>query len=85
MEVDSSGLFTQLCKEYGYLFVAACGLLFLLGAIPNWDWVLEGDGRIMNIAWISNVFGRTVARILVGVSGGIVLAVGILMFFLNKL
>lgn len=85
MEVDSSGLFTRLCTEYGYLFVAACGLLFLLGALLNWDWVLEGDGRIMNIAWISNMFGRTVARILVGISGGIVLAVGILMFFLNKL
>lgn len=85
MKADSSELFTKLCKEYGYLFVAACGLLILLGAILNWDWVLEGDGRIMNIAWVSHTFGRNVARILIGTTGGIMLVVGILMFFLSKL
>lgn len=77
--------FSKLCKDYGYLIVAAVGLLILLGAILNWDWVLEGDGRIMNIAWISNMFGRTVARILIGIPGSIIVALGVLMFFLNKL
>lgn len=84
MKADSSELFTKLCKEYGYLFVAACGLLILLGAILDWDWVLQGDGRIMNIAWISNMFGRTIARILIGIVGSIILALGTLMFFLVK-
>ena len=84
MKADSSELFTKLCKEYGYLFVAACGLLILLGAILDWDWVLQGDGRIMNIAWISNMFGRTIARILMGIVGSIILALGTLMFFLVK-
>lgn len=46
MEAINSEFFSRLCKEYGYLFIAASGLLFLLGAILNWDWVLEGDGRI---------------------------------------
>ncbi|QIU96679.1 Imm17 family immunity protein [Bacteroides faecium] len=85
MEAINSQFFSKLCKEYGYLFIAASGLLILLGAILNWDWVLEGDGRMMNIAWVSNKFGRTVARILVGISGSVLLVIGILMFFLSKL
>ena len=85
METRNSELYSTLVKEYGYLLVAAGGLLFLLGAILNWDWVLEGDGRMINMAWISNQFGRNVARIIVGIIGGIILVLGVIMFFLSKL
>lgn len=85
METINSELYSTLVKEYGYLLVAAGGLLFLLGAILNWDWVLEGDGRMINMAWISNQFGRNVARIIVGIIGGIILVLGVIMFFLSKL
>lgn len=85
METSNSELYSTLVKEYGYLLVAAGGLLFLLGAILNWDWVLEGDGRMINMAWISNQFGRNVARIIVGIIGGIILVLGVIMFFLSKL
>ena len=85
METIISELYNTLVKEYGYLLVAAGGLLLLLGAILNWDWVLEGDGRMINIAWISNQFGRNVARIIVGINGCIILVLGVTMFFLSKL
>ena len=72
-------------KEYAPLIVVACGLLFLIGAIRDWDWVLEGDGRIFNMAWVSNTFGRRVARILVGISGAVIMILGVLYFWLwNK-
>ena len=75
-------IWKKIPKEYAPLIVAAIGLLFLIGAIRDWDWVLEGDGRIMNIAWVSNTFGRRTARILVGISGAMIMILGVIYFWL---
>lgn len=72
-------------KKYIILVVPAAGLLVLLGAILNWDWVLEGDGRIMNIAWISNMFGRKAARVIIGINGAIIFIVGMIYFILMNM
>lgn len=84
MKANEDDILSKFPKEYVGLFVAAAGLLFLLGAILNWNWVLEGDGRIMNIAWISDMFGRNVARILVGIVGSVITLCGIVLFCLTK-
>lgn len=77
----SESIFSKFPAEYLGLAVVAVGLLFVLGAILNWDWVLEGDGRIMNIAWISDKFGRKAARILVAINGAIIILAGIVLFW----
>lgn len=41
-------IWTKVPKEYAPLIVAAIELLFLIGAIRDWDWVLEGDGRMLS-------------------------------------
>ena len=83
MEINTSqDIWSKFPKEYVGLVGTAFGLLFLLGAILNWDWVLEGDGRIMNIAWVSNTFGRNVARIIVGATGTFIAILGIIIFIL---
>lgn len=75
-------IFSKFPKEYVGLVGVAVGLLFLLGAILNWDWVLQGDGRCFNIAWVCNTFGRKTARILVGISGSVIILCGIVLFVL---
>lgn len=79
----SSGLFSQFPEEYAGLVLVAAGLLLLLGAIRDWDWVLEGNGSRMNAAWISNTFGRKTARIFVGICGSIIALSGLVLFLLR--
>lgn len=84
MENNSENIFGKLPKEYLGLLFAAGGLLILIGAWLNWEWILEGDGSMINIAWISNKFGRTVARIIMGTGGVFLFIVGIILFVLMK-
>lgn len=71
-------------KEYmGFIFVAF-GAIILIGAWLNWDWVLEGNGKIMNIAWISDTFGRTTARVIMGIGGVLITIIGIVIFCLMR-
>lgn len=68
--------------EYGGLIPMAVGLLLIVGAVCNWSWVLEGDGRVFNLAWLSNFMGRTFARITCGIFGIILIALGIIWFII---
>lgn len=75
-------IFSNLPKECGGLAIIICGLLFLIGAIRDWDWVLEGNGRAFNLAWVSNTFGRKIARILVGILSSVIIMCGIVLVVL---
>lgn len=57
----------------GILFIGI-GIFSFLGAIKNWDSFYES----LNAAFITRVFGRSGARILYGLVGISVIAVGIL-------
>ncbi|SFM22755.1 Imm17 family immunity protein [Marinobacter zhejiangensis] len=46
--------------------IAGLGVLLLVAVIVDSDWVLEGGNGFFNIATISRMFGRTVARVLMG-------------------
>lgn len=84
MKNGSEDFLSKFPKEYlGFVFVAF-GAIILVGAWLDWDWILEGDGTIMNIAWISNTFGRKVARIIMGIGGGLIMAIGIIIYFLMR-
>lgn len=84
MEKGIENYLSKFPKEYmGFIFVAF-GAIILIGAWFNWDWVLEGDGRAMNIAWISNTFGRNVARVIMGVMGVLIMIIGFVIFFLMR-
>lgn len=84
MENGSQNFLSKFPKEYmGFIFVAF-GAIILIGAWLDWDWILEGDGKIMNIAWVSNTFGRTVARIIMGISGVLTMIIGIVIFCLMR-
>ncbi len=56
----------------GYL-IALIGVGLLIAVLMDADWMLEGGNGFFNIASISKMFGRNVARILMGiVSVGII-------------
>lgn len=73
--------FTSHPEFFGFVFIGI-GILLIVGVICNWDWILEGDGRVFNIAWFSNVFGRTAARIIYGILGLLFILIGLIWFVL---
>jgi hypothetical protein len=81
MKEKTGDFWENLNPLWGAIIFITIGFLVLLGAILNWNWVFEDDGRVFNIAWISNVFGRTVARILMGALGILISVGGIWFFF----
>ncbi len=50
----------------GYL-IALVGAGLLIAVLMDADWMLEGGNGLFNIASISKMFGRNVARILMGI------------------
>ena len=55
--------FAENPSNYGFLLIFV-GSLICYGAYKNWGWIFQGDGRVINIAWISDTFGRSTARAL---------------------
>ena len=70
-------------KNFGYVFIAL-GILLLLGAICNWQWMVKSRHtyNLSKIDGWTNWFGPTVGRILYGMVGAAFLIWGILWFFL---
>ncbi len=60
----------------GILIIIIASIV-LIGVIKDADWVLEGGHGSWNFAFISNAFGRTAARILVGILASIIILFGV--------
>lgn len=68
-------------KANGELFIIIVGGLFLLGAIFRWQWVCDpqGDNTLGFNAFIYRSFGEFGYRILMGLSGIIIICFGIML------
>lgn len=84
MKNGSEDIYSKFPKEYLGLLFVAFGAIIVVGAWFDWDWIFQGDGKIINIAWISNTFGRNVARIIMGIGGALIMLIGILIFCLMR-
>ncbi|WP_417786540.1 Imm17 family immunity protein [Tenacibaculum sp.] len=58
--------------------IAGLGLVLLIAVIVDSDWVLEGGNGFFNIASISHMFGRTTARVLMGLLAVVIMGSGCL-------
>lgn len=63
----------------GGIVLAVCGLVWLIGALYGWRWMLEGFRNRFGIAWVAETFGRGIARIVSGLVGLAVMIVGIVL------
>lgn len=63
------------------LVIAGLGLVLLIAVLMNASWMLEGGNGFFNIATISKMFGRTTARVLMGVLSVIIIVAGLLIAF----
>jgi hypothetical protein len=64
----------------GILFVI-CGVVLLLAAIKNWEWVFSGASyNTKKLEGISNMWGRGIARAAAGIGGAAVIIAGIVWF-----
>ena len=62
---------------FGYVIIGL-GVMFIIGAIRDWNWLLEGgDGKVFNITWFIATFGRKAARVMYGITGGVCILIGI--------
>lgn len=63
------------------LVIAGLGLVLLIAVLMNASWMLEGGNGFFNIATISKMFGRTTARVLMGILSVIIIVAGLLIAF----
>ena len=76
--------FSQYPQLFGIVFVLF-GVLLLVAAIKNWEWILGGPSwNLQKLEGISNFFGRTVARIVAGVFGVTAIIAGIVWFMVYQ-
>lgn len=66
------------------LVISSIGLFLLLAVIFDADWMLEGGNGFFNIASISKMFGRNVARVLMGIVCIILIVAGITLVWAYK-
>lgn len=67
--------------QYAKLILPLFGVLLLVGAICNWEWLFENDGRVFNLAWVKYNISETFARILVGGIGVLLIILGVILYF----
>lgn len=82
-------IFSKLPKEYGGLVVAACGALFLIGAIRRWKWTLDMTGQRSAhpfgfLTLMQEWFGDEGVRVGTIIISVIILIGGIAMFVVMK-
>lgn len=61
--------------------MAGLGGILLVAVVADSDWVLEGGNGRFNIATIGKIFGRTTARVLMGLLSVVIIAAGFLIAF----
>ena len=68
-------------KAWGGLFMIGCGLLFLMAAIRDWNWVFGNVSKttysLAKLDGIINKFGRKTGRVFAGIGGVVVILCGI--------
>ena len=73
-------IFAKNPRLFGIIFILF-GVLLLLAAIKNWEWILGGPSwNLQKLEGISNFFGRTFARIVAGIFGVSAIIAGIVWF-----
>lgn len=75
---------TSFIKKFPYLFIMLAGLLFLLGAIFNWEWICSPQGSKRFMTFIYEFLGEKGYRICTGICGSIIIICGLLLWILKK-
>jgi hypothetical protein len=71
-------------KLFG-VFVIALGLFMLAASIFNWNWIFAGRSfNLQKLEGISNMFGRGIARIFLGIGAVAVIGAGIVWIIASK-
>ena len=85
-----SDIFTNFIKqnpEYFYLIISAISLLFFIGSIRKWDWIINKNGNYYERRtglWV-NIFGEKLVRLYVTVISAIAMILSLIIFFYYKL
>ena len=62
---------------WGGVVLIGCGLVWTVGALCGWRRITEGSRRVFGIAWVADMFGRGVARVVVGLLGAVLVGLGV--------
>lgn len=77
------GVFEFLKAHYQYVLIAV-GLLFLIGAIRDWEWVYQATGgNKARHAFIFEVWGEKGYRVFIGICGLILAICGVVLLILG--
>jgi len=69
-------------QYFGIIFFCF-GILMLVSAIKNWEWLFAGSSYNLNkIEGINNFFGRGIARIVAGIGGVMVIIASIVWYWI---
>lgn len=84
--LDSFKELIKINPHYGYLIAVGVFLLFLIGFILDWDWVVEPGGGYFNVEYWIRTFGRKTVRIFLGIVMllGIASCFGLFLYFNSK-
>lgn len=73
--------------EYFYLIISAISLLFLIGSIKKWDWIINKNGNYYERRtgfWV-NIFGEKLVRLYITILSAISTILNLMLFFYHKL
>ena len=84
--IDAFKDFMAVNPHYGYLIATGAFVLFLIGLILDWDWVVEPGGGYFNVEYWIRTFGRKTIRIYLGISVllGIACSMGLFLYYNSK-
>lgn len=66
--------------HYFGLFFIAAGLVLLLGALLDWDWVIQTGEGPFDLLKLSQRFGRGTARVVMGIIAVLAITCGVFYF-----
>ncbi|OXA94984.1 immunity 17 family protein [Flavobacterium hercynium] len=84
-----SGIFSTFIKqnpEYFYLFVSLISLLFFIGSIRKWNWIIDKSGNYYERRtgfWV-NIFGEKLVRLYITIISATVTILCLIIFFYYK-
>lgn len=72
-------------KAWGGLFFILIGILFLIGAIKDWNWIFGNVSpttyNLRKLDGIINMFGRKTGRVFAGIGGVLIIICGIVWLY----
>lgn len=67
---------------FGYVIILL-GILLIIGGIRSWNWLFEmGDSKMFSLYWYESRFGRKTARVVCGITGVVLIGIGIAWIFI---